>query len=385
MKLQKKGSIVMLKELVTMSNYYGSNSELVIAGGGNTSVKDMDNLWIKGSGTTLATITEDGFVKMNRQALSAMFKEDYPTETDAREAAVLSDLMGARSKGEEHKRPSVETLLHDLFNYKFVVHTHPALVNGLTCATAGQDKCKELFGNRVVWIELTPPGYVLSLKVRDKMAEFKRREGYDADIVLLQNHGIFVAGDSQVEIEEKYNFVLNTISASVSERPDFASVPVDKERVELLANAVQKLNGSGEIKFTTNVQVLKMLESKEAFAPLASVYTPDHMVYYKRAPLFVLAVEDINEQYKVLSASYETFVTQYGFKPQIVAIQGLGYYSLGDTSKAAEINKILFADTIKIAVYARSFGGPLFMADSMIDFIANWEVESYRKKVNAEQ
>lgn len=375
----------MLKELVDISNRYGSNQKLVIAGGGNTSLKNEENLWIKGSGTTLATITDEGFVKMNRKALSEMFEAEYPIEIDAREAAVLSDLMDARAEGEEHKRPSVETLLHDLFNYKLVVHTHPAMVNGLTCAIDGQDKCKELFGNRVVWIELTPPGYVLSLKVRDKMAEFKKNEGYDADIVLLQNHGIFVAGDSQIAIEGKYNFVLNTIKARVSKRPDFSEVEVNQKRVDLLAKAIRELNNGGEIGFTTNAQVLTMLKNEDTFAPLASVYTPDHMVYYKRAPLFVTADENIDTQFKLLVGSYEAFAEKYGFKPQIIAVQGLGYYSLGDTRRAVEINTALFADTIKIAVYARSFGGALFMTDSMIDFIANWEVESYRKKVNAEK
>ena len=61
-----------LSQLVKISNKYGSNPEFVLAGGGNTSFKDEKFLYIKGSGTTLATITEEGFVKMNRQKLSEM-------------------------------------------------------------------------------------------------------------------------------------------------------------------------------------------------------------------------------------------------------------------------------------------------------------------------
>jgi len=372
----------MIKDLVAISNHYGSNPELVLAGGGNTSFKDDDSLWIKGSGTTLATITEAGFVKMNRAALAKMFKVDYPEETKAREDAVLADLMAARENCEEDKRPSVETLLHDLFNFKYVVHTHPALINGLTCAINGASECEKLFGDQVVWISITPPGYVLSTTVRDEMVKFKERTGKDADIILLQNHGIFVAGNTSEEIDEKYEKILSVLKAQIVEEPDFAEVKVDDERVKLLTDEIKKIEGVKAVEFTTNVKVSEMLVDEETFAPLSSVYTPDHMVYYKRAPLFVMADKEIDKQYELLHKGYEEFVAKYDFKPQIIAVQGLGYFSVGDSEKAAKINDILFLDTIKIATYARSFGGPLFMADSMIDFIANWEAESYRKKVN---
>ena len=52
--------------LVEFSNRYGKNPAYVLAGGGNTSYKTEDTLWVKGSGTSLAAITEEGFVKMDR-------------------------------------------------------------------------------------------------------------------------------------------------------------------------------------------------------------------------------------------------------------------------------------------------------------------------------
>ena len=60
---------MLLDELTARSNYYGSDENLVLAGGGNTSLKDGDFMYIKGSGTALSTITNDGFVKMNRKKL----------------------------------------------------------------------------------------------------------------------------------------------------------------------------------------------------------------------------------------------------------------------------------------------------------------------------
>ena len=107
---------MIIEKLVALSNLYGSNEELVLAGGGNTSAKDGDIMYVKGSGTQLATITEDGFVKMSRTALAEIFTKEYPTDDKEREAQALADLTAAKLPGQENKRPSVETLLHSLFD-----------------------------------------------------------------------------------------------------------------------------------------------------------------------------------------------------------------------------------------------------------------------------
>ena len=104
-----------LETLVNFSHKYGADRSLVLAGGGNTSYKTDDVLYIKGSGTSLADICECGFVKMSRTALSDIWSKKYADTSAEREAEVLADLMAARLPGEESKRPSVETLLHDLF------------------------------------------------------------------------------------------------------------------------------------------------------------------------------------------------------------------------------------------------------------------------------
>ena len=125
-----------LTALADMSNLYGSNPEFVLAGGGNTSYKNEDWLFVKGSGTALATIKPGEFVKMDRHALGAMWDKDYPAGEAEREAAVLADMMAARAPG-ENRRPSVETLLHELFAQRYVLHVHPAAINGITCAKGG--------------------------------------------------------------------------------------------------------------------------------------------------------------------------------------------------------------------------------------------------------
>ena len=90
-----------LETLCRFSHKYGANPEFVLAGGGNTSAKNAKTLVIKGSGSALATIEPDQFVKLDRAKLNAMWDKTYPEGEAEREAAVLADLMAARAFGEE--------------------------------------------------------------------------------------------------------------------------------------------------------------------------------------------------------------------------------------------------------------------------------------------
>ena len=127
-----------LNALAEMSNKYGADPRFVLAGGGNTSFKSKENLWIKGSGTALATIKAEDFVVMDRSKLNMMWSANYPENEAARESAVLQDMMDARVEGET-RRPSVETLLHNLFPQRYILHVHPTTVNGITADGATEN------------------------------------------------------------------------------------------------------------------------------------------------------------------------------------------------------------------------------------------------------
>src|ERR1035437_10741951 len=96
-----------LEDLISISQFYGRDSRFVIAGGGNTSYKNAGQLWVKASGSSLATITEEGFAVLDRAKLNRMSDKTYSSNTAEREEEVKNDLAVATlSKG---KRPSVET------------------------------------------------------------------------------------------------------------------------------------------------------------------------------------------------------------------------------------------------------------------------------------
>ncbi len=178
-----------IQQLSEMSNRYGSDPNFVLVGGGNTSYKADGILYVKGSGALLATIKPEQFVRLDRAKLAAVWQKEYPADFDAREAAALLDLMNARAPGETG-RPSVETLLHDIINYSFVCHLHPGIVNAVTCGVSGAEAAKRLFPD-AVWVPAIMPGYVLAAELK-KLLDARK----DADIIFIQNHGVFVAGNS---------------------------------------------------------------------------------------------------------------------------------------------------------------------------------------------
>ena len=115
-----------IEELIALSREFGSDERWVIAGGGNTSLKNEKHLFIKASGYPLATINEDGFVQMDRKKLERIWDTEYPSGSDfvsvaKREQMILQDMMKARVEAEE-RRPSVETLLHDLLPWSLIAH-----------------------------------------------------------------------------------------------------------------------------------------------------------------------------------------------------------------------------------------------------------------------
>lgn len=146
-----------------MSNTYGSNPAYVLAGGGNTSVKDDTTLYVKGSGTQLATIKAEGFVKMDRARLNEIMETEYPANDVERESAYLADVMAAVTDDDKTKRPSVEALLHNLFAYTLRTACSPTLVNGLTWWKAGARHFARNFWAKMFSGSISAkPGYTLA-------------------------------------------------------------------------------------------------------------------------------------------------------------------------------------------------------------------------------
>lgn len=383
-----------IEDLIAISRKFGQDSRFVIAGGGNTSYKDENRLWVKASGHALATITEDGFAVLDRALLNEMGEKAYNEDTAIREEQVKNDLAVACVT--KDRRPSVETSLHNCMGFAFVVHLHPTLVNGLMCSVNAEAACKEIFPD-ALYIEYTDPGYTLFKKVYDRIKAYKAEKGKEPQVIFLQNHGIFVGGDTTAEIEGIYSEVLGKLEAKVAALPE-GDTAVSETVTDVVPAIRQMLSRSGRgyktLKVTKNALVDFFIDGcsvtstgsvtdcpgKSGFDKIAKPFTPDIIVYCKSSYIFIEAESD-EEILKQAEEEIEAFVSGKGYTPKVLLIKGIGLIAVGDSSRNAQIITDVFTDAMKVAFYAQSFGGEHPMERAWIDFIDNWEVENYRRKV----
>jgi len=366
-----------IPEIVELSRTYGSDPDWVLAGGGNTSYKDEATLWIKASGFSLATITEDGFAQMDRSKLQAIWDARYPEDSAGREAEALADLMAARRPGEE-KRPSVETLMHELIPYPLIVHTHPALVNGVTCGLDAEEGARRVFGDQALWIPAIEPGYVLAVEMRRKVNEYERAHGAPPTIILLQNHGLVISGESSAQIKELHEATARRVQEAVARTPDLGNLPQDDSVRGWHQMIAAAFPAGSQIAFTANPELLSRARSEETFKPLSGPFSPDHIVYAGKRPVLVAGDAGAQE----LSEAIAAYAEQEGTAPRIVVVSGLGAFAVAESQKAADTALLLFLDEVKIAAYAESFGGARHLDSHLVEFISSWEVERYRKKLS---
>jgi len=370
-----------MEALVEISRFYGVNPDYVLAGGGNTSWKDKDTLYIKASGSSLGEAAVESFVKMDRNALALIWEKEYPPSGAERESAVLADIMNSRKVGEEAKRPSVEVLLHDIMPFSLVVHLHPALVNGLTCSRRGEEAMREIFGEKAVWIPSTNPGYVLSKRAKTAMDAYSASHGEPAAIIFLQNHGVFVGDNSADGIKEKYDDIMGKIGDCIKRKPDLSGEKrlmaggQDGAVIDEIIKTLAELAGAAV--FLQTGEVTSLVKDRASFAPVSSAFTPDHIVYAGSDPLFTEANTAAG-----IRAAWKNHAEKTGRKAKIAAVQGLGVFGAAATEKAASLALDLFMDSVKVAAYSESFGGPRFMTRDEIDFINNWEAERFRTSVS---
>lgn len=369
-----------IEDLIAISRKFGQDSRFVIAGGGNTSYKDENRLWVKASGHALATITEDGFAVLDRTLLNEMGEKAYNEDTAIREEQVKNDLaVACVTKG---RRPSVETSLHNCMGFAFVVHLHPTLVNGLMCSANAEAACGEIF-LEALYIEYTDPGYTLFKKVYDRINAYKAANGKEPQVIFLQNHGIFVGGDTTAEIEGIYSEILGKLEAKVAALPEGGS-EVSPTVTDVIPAIRQMLSRSGRglktLKVTKNALVDYFLDGSRE--KIAAPFTPDIIVYCKSAYIFIDAESD-EEILKQAEEKIEAFAAEKGYTPKVLLINGIGLVAVGDNFKNAQIITDVFTDAMKVAFYTQSFGGEHPMEKAWIDFIDNWEVENYRRKVAA--
>lgn len=366
-----------MQQLIAISRHYGSDSAFVLAGGGNTSFKRDDRIWVKASGHALATIDERGFVELDRIKLDAMMNATWPTDAAERESKFMAAVMAARARPELNQRPSVEALLHHLLPGTFVVHTHPGIVNAITCCTIGRKLISEWFGGRVLWQPYVDPGLMLALGLRESLG--RAADGSTIQAIFLQNHGLIVAGESAGRLEATHRELVDRVSGALHRLP---TPPAPRGHLSLLEEASRALNAAKpELNIVTDASPAAMWLAGTAeglAASTAGALTPDQIVYCRAVPLRV----NRSQPSHAIGDEFESYAARYGMEPWLAVIEGAGVAAFRTSISLARTALNVFLDAAAIYRDATRMGGVRTLSASQCEFIENWEVEAYRRSVS---
>lgn len=172
------------------------NPLLVQGAGGNVSWKEGEVLWVKASGTWLRDAnTQDIFVPVALPELRAALGGGHFDRQP-------------RTLGEKHLKPSIETVLHALLCQKIVVHLHAIEpLSWLVRADAVAMIAQRMSATpEYILVPYRKPGQELAQSVHEAL-ETKP----NARVVLLMNHGVVIAGESVMDIENTLGDLLNAL------------------------------------------------------------------------------------------------------------------------------------------------------------------------------
>jgi rhamnulose-1-phosphate aldolase/alcohol dehydrogenase len=395
--------------LVTRSNLLASDRAIVNFGGGNTSVKvvepdhtgrEVEVLWVKGSGTDLATIDRDGFTGLRLPEIVPL------TGREAMSDEEMVAYLARCQLDPTMPRPSIETLLHAFVPHAHVDHTHPDSIGSIVGAVDGERLAEECFGSDAIWIPYLRPGFALSKLVAEAV-----RARPDAKLVLLAKHGLVTWGATAEESYAATLEAVNRAAAYVDERTagrepfgGAARSPLPEERrLELLAEVLPALRGAVGVDGLRVLQVdaspavLEFVCSREA-AELSQVGAacPDHLVHTKRRSVWVPFDAEREEAATLLQrlraavAAFQERERAYfesnrsesdrllDPSPRIVLVEGVGMISVGRTLKAARLARDLYHRAIEVMRGASALGGFVSLTDEESYAVEYWPLELYK-------
>jgi len=365
---------------VYTSQLLGRDMDLVLHGGGNTSVKIDDKLYVKGSGWNLDTIEEPGFPGVDLHTLIAMAKLDFLSDTDmvAQQREALED--------KSSPNPSIEAILHAIIPFKFVDHTHADAVVTISNTPEGKKRLKELYGPNMLFIDYVMPGFVLAKSI------YEQTKGVDwqkLDGMILLNHGVFsfdddakMAYEKMIAIVDKAENYLKENARSKELNFSKSFCKLDDSFKEELQNEVSRLRGCDIVmKFGSSIEAVNFsnLDNlKEIFenGPL----TPEHVIRTKPFPAIIC--DNISEGLKAFTTRYTQYFKAHAkeeimldLAPRYAIIKGVGFVTLGKDENESGIIFDIVSHTIHAMTLAQNLGGWKSLKPTDIFDMEYWELE----------
>lgn len=409
-----------LEALAYRSNLLGADRAVANYGGGNTSTKakgrdhagrEVDVLWVKGSGSDLATITAGQFTGLKLEEVLPLM------ERGSMEDSEMVAYLAACQLKPDMPRGSIETLLHAFVPFPHVDHTHPDAVNMICCAEGGEGLARECYGEEAVWIPYIRPGFTLSKQVGEAV-----RNNPNAKFVLLAKHGLVTWGETHEESYARTIEAINRAAEFVAGRAGepFGGQAVEplppEEREALLAEVLPALRGAlswaggefpetGELRVShkilradhTTEEVLRFVcgrDSRELCQIGAAC--PDHLVRTKVRPLWLdfdperEGPEEIraklDEGVAAYRREYEEYFSRYEEadeemfdpNPRVVWIRGVGLVAAAQNAKEAGLSRDFAYRAINVMRGAHALGGYISLTEEESYAVEYWPLELYK-------
>ena len=374
---------------VYTSRLLGRDSSLVLHGGGNTSVKIIEKnilsleeeiLYVKGSGWDLEFIEKAGFSPVRMDHMLNLSRLDSLSDPQMVNE-LKTQLTNASSPS-----PSVETILHAALPFKFVDHTHADAVVTITNTLMGEDRIREIFGDRVVIIPYVMPGFDLAKEV---VRIFSEQSSDKTEGMILMNHGIFSFGEnakesydrmiSLVSEAEDYLISQNAWDIKISEIPFIESqmsqeIAELRQQVSLTAGKPMLLNLTNS-KSGFSFSNRKDIQSIATRGPL----TPDHVIRTKRIPMIGRNIDKYKEEYVSYFESNEPSAKErkriLDQAPRVILDKEFGLCSIGRNMKEIGIISDIYEHTIQSILRAEILGGFKALPAKDIFDLEYWDLE----------
>jgi rhamnulose-1-phosphate aldolase/alcohol dehydrogenase len=372
--------------LVYRSNLLGADLRLTNFGGGNTSCKvmakdpltgkDVEVMWVKGSGGDLGTMKRNGLAALYVDRLRSLKNVYRGLEFEDE----MVELFNHSIYDLNSKAPSIDTPLHGFLPFKHIDHLHPDAAIAIAASKDGKRITEELFGGTLGWVEWQRPGFDLGLKLNECLSENPGIRG-----IMLGSHGLFTWGDTA------YESYLNTlevveICAQYLENnygkkgPVFGGQKIQllaaKERLEKAAAIAPVLRGfcSSEVKmvghFTDDARVLEFINSNDLdrLAPMGTS-CPDHFLRTKISPLVldisaikdVVNAKDLKEKIEPQFLDYRKMYEDYynsckhenspairDANPVVIIYPGVGMFTFAKNKQTARVAAEFYINAINV-------------------------------------
>src|SRR5262245_55484766 len=388
--LAARGVAADLALRVYTTRLLGQDPDLVLHGGGNTSLKirlpdltgeDTEVLCVKGSGQDMATIEPSGLPAVRLAPLKKLRARDAVADDDLiriQRASLIDPLA---------PNPSVETLLHAFLPHAFVDHTHASAILSLTNQPDGQDICQEVFDGDMGFVPYVMPGFALAKQAADI---FDAKP--DVAGLILSKHGIFTFGGSAREAYERMIEMVARAEERLTRRRNAVFVPrALPDRIAPWHEVAPILRGACSLKdpavegawhrMIVELRTSPAIENFVNGADLtrysqAGAVTSDHIIRIKNWPLVVPAPEDgkLNDFRREVLRCAHGYIAKYqdyfarnnercdGKKrpldplPRVILVPGLGLIGLGRSKREARISADLAESAIATITDAEAIG-----------------------------